>query len=248
MPNKFKKTKILDIEFINTTNDAFLTQIATDSMAHINRFIVTANPEIVLFARQHPDYKKILTQADYVTPDGIGIIKGAAILGTPMPERITGYDTLMSLLEWANSHQKSIYLVGAAEMVIQKVAKTIKSDYPSINLVGFHNGYFKNDQDIVSNIKISQPDFVFVATGFPNQEEFIQRNRQVSDSIWMGVGGSFDVLAGTVNRAPQFWQNHHIEWLYRLFQEPTRFIRMLAIPRYLLLIYKEKFRGHKKKN
>ncbi|MHC9532224.1 WecB/TagA/CpsF family glycosyltransferase [Dellaglioa sp. L3N] len=248
MPNNFKKTTILNIEFINTTNNAFLTQIEMDSLAHANRFIVTANPEIVLFARQHADYKEILTQADYITPDGIGIVKGSAILGTPMPERITGFDTLISLLKWADNQQKSIYLVGAAESVIQKVVKTISADYPNINLAGFHNGYFKDDQAIVDAIKKSQPDFIFVATGFPNQEKFIQRNRQVSDSIWMGVGGSFDVLAGTVNRAPQFWQNHHIEWLYRLFQEPSRFIRMLAIPHYLILIYKEKFFGHKKKN
>ncbi|MDK1717227.1 WecB/TagA/CpsF family glycosyltransferase [Dellaglioa algida] len=248
MSNNFKKTTILDVEFINTTNAKFLAQIESDSLARKNRFIVTANPEIVLFARQHLDYKKILSQADYVTPDGIGIIKGGAILGTPLPERITGFDTLTSLLEWANGHHKSIYLVGAAEPVIQKVVTKMDTDYPNINLVGFHNGYFKNDHEIVTKIKTTQPDFIFVATGFPNQETFIQRNRHVSDSIWMGVGGSFDVLAGNVNRAPQFWQNHHVEWLYRLFQEPTRFIRMLAIPHYLFLIYKEKFSRRKKKN
>lgn len=248
MQNKFKKTRILDVEFINTTNSTFLAQIKADSLAHRNRFIITANPEIVLFARQHAGYKKILTQADYVTPDGIGIIKGGAILKTPLPERITGFDTLTSLLNWANEEQKSIYLVGAAEPVIQKVVNKIGITYPNLSLKGFHNGYFKDDQEIVTEIKAAQPDFVFVATGFPNQEEFIQRNRHVSDSIWMGVGGSFDVLAGDVNRAPQFWQNHHVEWLYRLFQEPSRFIRMLAIPHYLFLIYKEKFSSRKKKN
>ncbi|MBZ2405559.1 WecB/TagA/CpsF family glycosyltransferase [Liquorilactobacillus hordei] len=241
MLNKYEQVNVLGVDFTKITNNELLEQLKLDNQNHSNRFVITANPEIVLYARDHPEYLAVLKLADYTTADGIGIIKGAKILKTPLPERVTGFDTLGSLLKFANKEQKSVYFLGAKPETIKKTINKIHHDYPTLKIAGYHDGYFTNDQEIATEIKDSQPDFVFVALGFPKQEFFIAKYRQLTPAIWMGVGGSFDVLAGTVKRAPIFWQKHHIEWLYRLFQEPSRFWRMLALPKYLIMIYLKKF-------
>lgn len=234
----FDTVNILNVPFIKTTNAGFVQQLQTDILAHRNRFVVTANPEILMYAREHPDYQQVLTQADYITPDGIGVIQGAQILGTPLPERITGYDTLLTLLEWGSQQHQRIFLLGANPAVLKQVTTIVQRDYPGIVVAGARDGYYDDEQTIVDQIVAAQPDMVFVATGFPKQEFFIAEHRQRLDALWMGVGGSFDVIAGAVKRAPLFWQKHHVEWLYRLIQEPSRFKRMLVLPRYLRLVKK----------
>ena len=240
MSKPFTTVNVLGLDFINTTNQSFLAQLKKDCYAKKNRFIVTANPEIVLAAKNNPTYAKTLQTADYITPDGIGIIKGAKILKTPLPERITGFDTLCSLLNFANQTHKRIYFLGAKPDVIKQAIQNVQTKYPNILICGYHDGYFKDEQLIADKIKASKPDLVFVALGFPKQEYFIQKHRFIADSLWMGVGGSFDVLAGVVKRAPKAWQDLHLEWFYRLLKEPTRFIRMLALPKYLLLVYRKR--------
>ncbi|RRK11890.1 glycosyltransferase [Lactiplantibacillus garii] len=238
MSAPFDTVSILNVSFINTTNAAFIQQLQQDVTAHRNRFVVTANPEILMYAREHPDYQRVLQRADYVTPDGIGVIQGAQILGTPLPERITGYDTLLKLLEWGSLTHQRIFLLGAKPAVLKTVVNKIKHDYPGVVLAGARDGYFQDEAAVVTEITAAKPDMVFVATGFPKQEFFIAKYRERYAALWMGVGGSFDVLAGAVKRAPKFWQKHHVEWLYRLIQEPSRYKRMLVLPRYLRLIKK----------
>ncbi|ETA73904.1 WecB/TagA/CpsF family glycosyltransferase [Ligilactobacillus equi] len=237
--SKFQTVSVLGVDFIKATNAEFLQALFNDSLQRKNRFVVTANPEIVLAAKNDPAYYQTLKTADYITADGIGIIKGAKILGTPLPERVTGYDTMLKLLEFANQEAKKVFLVGGKPDVIQKAREKILQTYPHIKIVGAYDGYFKDDKEITQAIAQSQPDFVFAALGFPKQENFIAKNRQLASAIWMGVGGSFDVLAGTVKRAPNFWIKLNLEWFYRLLKEPTRFKRMLALPRYLSLVKKE---------
>jgi len=234
----FTTVTILDVPFIKTTNAAFLQQLEADIIAHRNRFVITANPEILMYAREHSDYQRILKQADYITPDGIGVIQGAQILGTPLPERITGYDTLLKLLTWGAQHRQRVFLLGAKPAVLNAVVKKVKTTYPNLVIAGALDGYFDDEGAVVDQIVAAKPDMIFIATGFPKQEFFIANYRHRLDGLWMGVGGSFDVLAGAVKRAPKFWQRHHIEWLYRLIQEPSRFKRMLVLPRYLHLVKK----------
>ncbi|MGX5377946.1 WecB/TagA/CpsF family glycosyltransferase [Ligilactobacillus sp. LYQ135] len=236
------KVNILGIDFLNITQKQLVARLIQDDLHHQNRFVVTANPEIVLAARKNPQYQTIINQADYVTADGIGIIKGAKILKKPLPERVTGYDTMLELLQYANQAHKKVYFLGAKEAVIQSMIPQIQKKYPNLIIAGYHHGYFKNAQPIIDEIKHVQPDFIFVALGFPRQDFFIAAHRQSVDAIWMGVGGSFDVLSGNIKRAPQFWIDHHIEWLYRLIQEPQRFKRMLALPKYLALVYLQKIK------
>ncbi|MTV82353.1 WecB/TagA/CpsF family glycosyltransferase [Secundilactobacillus folii] len=238
MVQDFSHVTVLGVPFINTTQKAFLTAIESRITARHNTFIVTANPEIVMYAREHPDYQNILAGADYITPDGIGILKGAAIIGTPMSERITGYDTMLSLLSWGNRNDKSVYLVGAKPDVISDVARVVATQYPHLKVVGTHDGYFQDFNPIAADIEVQQPDMVFLAVGFPKQEQLIAQYRHQNDGLWMGVGGSFDVLSGHTKRAPKFFQNHHLEWFYRLITEPSRIGRMMVLPKYLKAVKK----------
>lgn len=236
-----ERVSILGIDFAKITNHELLESLKKDLTTKSTRFIVTANPEIVLYARKHPAYAKVIRQADYITADGIGIIIGSKILQRPLPERVTGFDTMKQLLAIAEKLQKSVYFLGAKADVLQAVLKAVKKNYPHLIIAGAQDGYFNQELPVAQAIQQTKPDIILVALGFPKQEIFIQKYYQNSQAIWIGVGGSFDVLAGKVKRAPLFWQKHHIEWLYRLIQEPTRLPRMMALPKYLLLVLAEKF-------
>jgi bacterial polymer biosynthesis proteins, WecB/TagA/CpsF family len=234
------RVNILGTEFDNFTEKQFHHYLDMDLDNKANKFIVTPNPEIVLSARKDTRFSKIINNADYVIPDGIGIIKGAKSLGTPIHERITGFDTLKYLMSAANRKLLKVYLLGAKPEVIQASADKIKKDYPQIDLVGFHDGYFKDAGMIAEEIAETKPNIVFVALGSPKQEFFIDKYHERTNAIWIGVGGSFDVFSGTKKRAPKVFQTLNLEWLYRLAKEPTRIGRMMAIPKYMNLINKEK--------
>ena len=245
MRQNFDEISVLGVDFIRATNGEFLKQIYADSRAGKNRFVVTANPEIVLHARQDHKFAQVLAKADYTTADGIGIIIGSSILNDPLPERITGFDTMTTLLKWADTENKRVFLLGAKPAVIKATVNKVKQQYPHLTICGWHDGYYKDEKQVANEIKAAHPDFVFAALGFPKQEYFIAANRQVADAIWMGVGGSFDVLANFTKRAPQKWRDHHLEWLYRLLKEPYRIGRMMSLPKYLILICRQRITGKK---
>ncbi|MCQ6278674.1 WecB/TagA/CpsF family glycosyltransferase [Bacillus sp. EB600] len=206
-------------------------------------YIVTANPEIVMYAEKDEEYKKCVDQADYVIADGTGVILGSKILGTSLPERIAGFDLMCSLLEIGSREGWSAYFLGAKEEVVTKALANVKDIYSGLTIAGYHNGYFKDsDSDsIVDEIIMKSPDLIFVALGFPRQEMWICENSKVfKKGLFMGVGGSFDVLAGTVKRAPVFWQKMNLEWFYRLIQEPKRWRRMLVLPLFVIEVLKKR--------
>ena len=236
MSSTFPTVTVLDIPFINTTAAQFTAAVQRRIVQQQNTFVVTANPEIVMYAHDHPGYRDVLQSADYVTPDGIGILNGAQILGDPLPERITGFDTLQALLQWGSDQHRSAYLVGAKPEVIARLKTILPQRYPGLNIVGLRDGYFQDAQAVADDIAAQAPDMVFAALGFPKQEQFIATYRHTTHGLWMGVGGSFDVLAGTVARAPEFWQKHHLEWFYRTVKEPKRLKRIAVIPHYLRLV------------
>ncbi|MHA8110679.1 WecB/TagA/CpsF family glycosyltransferase [Lactobacillaceae bacterium Melli_B4] len=240
MNNKLQRTTILNIPFINTNFNHFLNIIQERTNHRSNTFIVTVNPEIAYYSHQNNDYQSLLETADYITPDGIGIVKAAQIINHPIQERITGFDIFKSLLIWGNEHHKSAYFVGAKPNVINDLKQVLKHDYPNLTISGIHDGYFKDERLISNEIAATQPDMVFVALGSPKQEKFIAKYRHINNGLWIGLGGSFDVLSGNTQRAPQFWIDHHLEWLYRLLKEPKRLPRIMVIPKYLKLVRKSK--------
>ena len=208
-------------------------------------FVVTANPEIAMKAIEDKEYRAVIDQATYITADGIGVVKAAGLLGTPLTERVTGYDSMMALLPIAEKKQYRIYLLGGQQETLDLAIANIKRDYPNINIVGQHNGFFDWEKnDIQQEILDKKTDLVFVALGVPRQENWIAQNLpSFEKGVFIGVGGSFDVIAGTVKRAPVFWQKVNLEWLYRLLKQPSRWKRMLALPRFGMKVLKVKVTG-----
>ncbi|SFE11324.1 N-acetylglucosaminyldiphosphoundecaprenol N-acetyl-beta-D-mannosaminyltransferase [Lentibacillus persicus] len=230
---------IMDIDFVNTTQKELLqNHIAPRLEAEKKSFIVTANPEIVMQTREDPRYKKSVQSADYVTPDGVGVLMAAKYLKLPLKERIAGYDLMLDLLQYANEHKLSCYFLGAKEEVNEKAVAEVKKQFPAIHIAGRHHGYFDiDDETITSEIERSKADLVFVALGLPRQELWISRHiDKFSKGLFMGVGGSLDGLAGTFKRAPDIWIKLNLEWLYRLLKQPTRFKRILKVFEFMFRI------------
>lgn len=235
-----KTQKILGFDFVNATNEEFQQTLINLIDQKKNTFIVTANPEIVMYARSHPNFASLIKKANYITPDGIGIIYAGKQLKAPLNERITGYDTFLYLLKKANEKGLKILFYGAKPEVIALLKEKVEKEYPKIQIVGAFDGYMKETTTVVEQIKKSQPDLVFVALGAPKQEEFIVENLNLTNAIWMGIGGSFDAFTGKVKRAPKVIQKLNLEWFYRLVTNPKRFKRYLAIPRFMKVVKQTK--------
>ena len=190
-------------------------------------FVVTVNPESVMHAQKDELLDKLLLD-DRVTlvPDGIAVVKVCKKRSIPVKERITGIDIATYLLDIANKYNYSLYLFGAKEEVIEKLINIIKNDYPNIRLVGYSNGYVDNKDNVMEQIIELKPDICMVALGIPEQEKIIYKYYDsFSKGIFIGVGGSFDVLSGTKKRAPKIFIKLNLEWLYRIICEPKRIKR-----------------------
>lgn len=208
------------------------------------RYVVTPNPEIVEVCREDPAAREAVNGAALVLPDGIGVIKGAAMLGTPLKERVPGVEFAAQLLERMAGEGKSLYLLGAKPGVAELAAERLKERYPGLRIAGTHDGYFQDDGPIVEDIRQSGADAVFVCLGAPKQELWMARNGPATGArLLCGLGGSLDVFAGTVKRAPKFWRDHGLEWFYRLCSDPWRLGRMIKLPMFLIHVKRE---GRKK--
>jgi N-acetylglucosaminyldiphosphoundecaprenol N-acetyl-beta-D-mannosaminyltransferase len=213
--------------------------------------IVTPNSEIIWRAAGERELKDIIENADLTVPDGIGIVYASKIMGRPLSERVTGVDLLSGILAWLEKNGKSIYLLGGApaaeynrsrerapdsKSVAALAAEKIIKRYPNLAVTGTRHGYFeaREEEGIVRDINESGADFLCVAMGSPRQEKFIKKYlRDLRVSAAMGVGGSRDIWAGTLKRAPDFFLNNGLEWLYRLYQEPSRIGRVAALPLFM---------------
>ena len=203
----------------------------------------TPNPEIIMAARGDSDFKEILNSADLCTADGIGVIYGAKILKTPLPERVTGFDTVCAVFDKIKNSDAGVFLFGAKPGVAERAAEEIKSRYSGIKIVGVHNGYFKDEETpaIVEEINASGAALVLVCLGMKKQESWIYQNRErLNAGLCMGLGGVLDVFAGDVKRAPDFFVNHNLEWFYRLAKQPSRLVRCLALPKFLITVVAHK--------
>lgn len=237
------KVDILGVNFDDLTLKQFKSEFTNRIKNKKSTFIVTANPEIVMTARDDEDYKSIINNvADYVTADGIGIVKGARMLKKNIPERVTGYDLFIWFLKEADQNKLRIYLIGAKPEVIHAVQSKVKRECPGIKLVGAEDGYSKDSlENIANRIEKTSPDMVFAALGFPKQEKMLSiLRRRNLPAILMGVGGSFDVFSGKAKRAPEFFQKAHLEWFYRLLKEPSRIGRMMVLPKFVMEVKKSK--------
>lgn len=204
--------------------------------------VYTPNSEIIMQAYKNEDFKNMLNNAELLTADGIGVVYASKILGKPIKERAAGYDIACQVLSRIKDTEHSVYLFGGKPGVADKAKEKLETLYPGIKVAGMHDGYFKPEQEneIIEDINRSGADLLFVCLGAPKQEEWITRNAdKLNVRVAMGIGGSLDVFAGTVLRAPEFYCKHGLEWFYRLIKQPSRAGRMLALPKFgITVIFK----------
>ncbi len=209
-----------------------------------NGQVITINPEMIFYASKHPEFAQIINEAELVIPDGIGVQIGLKILGHNV-RRIAGIEFGRKILEKYAAENKTCALVGAKPEVIEKAAANLQKEIDNINIVYKHDGYFKDDSEILNNLTEVQPNVVLTALGSPKQEEFNYKAKKLlPDTLFIGVGGSFDVWAGAVKRAPEIYQKMGLEWLYRTVKEPKRFKRIFpTLPLFVLKVIKERIIG-----
>ncbi|HID06369.1 MAG TPA: glycosyltransferase, partial [Armatimonadetes bacterium] len=203
------------------------------------RIIVTADTSALIRAQEDTEFRDIIRNADIVTPDGIGVVLAARLLGFPLTQRVSGVDLMRRLCELAGQRGYRIFLLGARPGVVERAAMRLRQLYPTLTIVGMHHGYFDASQElhIIKCIRDAHPDILFVAMGIPKQEKWIAKHlNELNVPVSIGVGGSFDVYAGVAKRAPRWVQRLCLEWLYRALREPHRVKRLIAIPKLLILV------------
>jgi N-acetylglucosaminyldiphosphoundecaprenol N-acetyl-beta-D-mannosaminyltransferase len=203
--------------------------------------VVTANPEMIYAADRDLQLKTLINSAEIVTPDGIGVVWAARQLGTPVPERVTGIDLAQALFSASNAGKWRFFFLGGRPGVSEQAARLVSAEYPEIICKAWH-GYFSPEEEpsVLEKIRSFHPDILLVGLGAPRQEYWIAEHLGLA-TVSMGVGGSFDALAGIVIRAPKRIQELHLEWLYRLCKEPWRWKRQGVLPRFVWKILCRRF-------
>ncbi|MGN1116435.1 MAG: WecB/TagA/CpsF family glycosyltransferase [Candidatus Ornithomonoglobus sp.] len=202
--------------------------------------VYTPNSEILMVAYKEPEFAKLLNDAELLTADGIGVVYASKILRRPISERAAGYDIACDVLDRIKDTDHSVFLFGGKPGVAELAKEKLEEKYQGIKIAGMRNGYFKPEEEpeIVREINESGADLLFVCLGAPKQEQWLARNAESLKGVRvaMGIGGSLDVFAGTVLRAPEWYCDHGLEWFYRLKKEPWRAKRMLALPKFAMTV------------
>lgn len=231
------KENILGIDVCSDTYDELAAKLLQDIDKGRKSFIVAINPEKIMKAQEDQELKSLLNQATYQIPDGIGVILASKLKKGRIRERVTGIDMMLKLCKEATNNGKRIFLYGAKPGIADEAKAKLEEMFPGILIVGTLNGYEKNEEAIERTINDSGAEIVFVALGSPAQENWIIAHKEkLNPSVYQGVGGSFDVISGRLNRAPAVFQKFGLEWLYRLLKEPWRWKRQLELPRFLLRV------------
>jgi len=214
--------------------------VKTGSRLH---HVCTTNPEFMMIAKRDPNFYNILHRADLCIPDGVGLLWAAKQRGNPLPERVTGSDGVPIIAEHAAKLGWKLFFLGAGEGIAAQAAKILRERYTGLQIVGVYSGNPSPDEEdsIVERVNQSEADILLVAYGAPEQDKWIARNNtRLNVKMAMGVGGSFDFIAGVVPRAPQWMRNAGLEWLFRLYKQPWRLKRMLRLPRFVLAVLFER--------
>ncbi len=232
---------VLGVGFDNLTMDEAVAEGLRLTESQGTHYVVTPNPEIVELCRENLAAKIAVNEADLVLADGIGVVKGAAMLGTPLKDRVPGIEFAAGLMAGLAANGKRLYLLGAKPGVAQQAAQRLQATYPGLVIAGTHDGYFKDDAAVAEEIRKTGADVVFVCLGAPKQELWMKKFGPATGAhLLCGLGGSLDVFAGVVERAPKFWSDHGLEWFYRLCREPRRIGRMMKLPLFLVHVQQEK--------
>ena len=208
--------------------------------------VVTPNSEIIVMSLQDSELAAIINRAALKIPDGSGVVLASRLLKKGISERVAGFDLMNEIIRLAAEKDYSIYLLGSEPGVAGTVSRKLKKFYPDLHICGYHHGYLGSQEEkeqLIVEVNQLKPDILFVGMGVPRQEKFLGENLHLLKiGLAMTVGGSFDVIAGRVKRAPLWMQQLNLEWLFRLLQQPGRAGRMLALPQFALLVLKEYFK------
>lgn len=205
--------------------------------------IYTPNPEIIMQAYDDVEFKDILNSSDMCVPDGIGVVYGAKIIKNPVPERVPGYELCLGLLERLGISGGSVFMFGSKPGVAEEAGRKITQKYAGIKIAGTRDGYFKKEDEaeIIAEINASGADFLMVCLGAPKQEKWIYEHKdELNVKLCIGAGGSLDVIAGNVKRAPKIFIKLNLEWFYRLCKQPSRIGRFAALPKFILTVIKNR--------
>ena len=246
--------KILGVEVTDATKEEALEFIVKGLEKHGKKLsIFTPNPEIIMHSTRDERFKQILNSADLALADGVGVKLAGRLLGKPLKERITGVDFMLALCERAAKEGFTVGLMGGGPKIAERTAECLLQKYPKLKIVyvaeewrkdGFvRAGEVRSMKYEVREEKIQNSiDILFVALGYPKQEEWIYENLpKIPVKVAMVVGGSFDYISGAISRAPLFVRNAGLEWLFRLLRQPWRIRRQLALAKFFFLVLKERF-------
>lgn len=233
-------SNILGFKIFSDEKEKLIKIIKSSSKIHI----ISGNPEVLMNGLNDESLLKNFTGKDaLIIPDGVGTVIASKLIKQPVKQKIAGIEVMDEVIKFCEEENKGVYLLGAKEEVLSECKRKLKNKYPKLRIAGSHNGYFDMNHcdDIIQDIKNSEAYALFAAMGAPRQEKFIARFMyELPCSVFMGVGGSFDVFAGKVRRAPKWMINFGLEWLYRVVKEPWRFKRLASIPKFLWMVIKEK--------
>ena len=228
------KKQVMTIAFDNITMEEAVGTAMGHIAARSRCRVVTPNAEFALEAKKNPRFLNILNTSQLVLADGISVVLASKIIGDPMQGRVTGVGFAQALAAAMAKEGKSLYLLGAKPGVAEQAAEKLLKTYPGLKIAGTHDGYFKEEGPVVEAINAAKPDALLVCLGAPKQEYFMENHdAELEVPVMAGLGGSMDVLAGNVQRAPEFFQKYGLEWLYRLYKEPQRWKLMIKLPLYL---------------
>lgn len=241
-----KQSEICGVKFDQVT----LEQAIQEASSYIDQkkphLIVTANPEMVMLAKEDQLFGEILDRSNLVVADGIGVVWASRVLGDPVPERVPGIELAEGLLKQAATNGWRVFLLGGALGVAEQASLALLEKWPQLQIVGTHHGYFKpgaEEQELIKKIKQAQPHLLLVALGVPRQEKWLAAQLgQLKVPVAIGVGGSFNVWAGVDKRAPVWIRKIHLEWFYRLAKQPWRIKRMAALPKFVGLVWLTRLR------
>ena len=243
---KLQRIEILGVPVDCVTMDQALDWADSMMNGHHPCTILAVNPEKVMRAQQDGKLLDQLRAADLLIPDGIGIVLAMSLLGLGHAERVPGSELMPKLCERAVSKGYTVFLFGASAEVNQQAVAVLRKRYPGIIIVGSQHGYVKVEDmpGVIACINECKPDFLFVALGSPHQELWMARYLpQLRVKICQGVGGTFDVIAGRVRRAPKVFRSLHLEWFYRLATNPRRIRRQSALPLFAFHVLRKRLIG-----
>lgn len=239
------RVSILGIEIDHVTQHSALMKVKEFILSRSPHIVFTPNSLMILKAQTDHKLKQAMAKAHLLLPDGIGLLWAAEFYGTPLSRRVTGIDHLKDICRLSSLEGYTISLLGSTPEVVKEAALNLSKDYPGLNVVSSHHGYFgrKDEERIIAEIKQSSPDVLFVGLGPGRQEKWIAEHLELLGvPVCMGVGGSFDVIAGRLKRAPGWMMKHGLEWLYRLYCQPWRIKRILSLPRFVLAVFIDKIK------